>query len=200
MVICKDFKYIISVSKLYIALWNLNKLEIVSLPPTNLGFGGAFPLCRKTQKEGEYFSNHHSWNRIEIQITNDALGICQLFRYFTWNESWTIMFLLLFTYSPLFIPVTVWAEDLWSDKCLCCVLSWGADRDPELSYRLHDQGEEDQHPEPAAAEHAGRAADQFSHFSGKRKFCENLCGCRQLRRFTSSTWPWYSWGVRFSAL
>lgn len=52
----KISKYIISVYKLYIALWNLNKLEILSLPPTNLGFGGAFQLYRKTQKEGEYFA------------------------------------------------------------------------------------------------------------------------------------------------
>lgn len=80
----KISKYIISIHKLYIALWNLNKHEIVSLAHTDLGFGGAFPLCRKTQKEGEYFSNH-SWNRVEIQITNDALAICQLFRYFAWN-------------------------------------------------------------------------------------------------------------------
>lgn len=74
---------------------------------------------------------------------------------------------------------------------MCCILSWGADRDPELSYRLCYQGEEDQYPEPAAAEHAGRAADQFSHLSGKRKFCENLYGYSQLEIFTSNMLPWY---------
>ena len=55
------------------------------------------------------------------------------------------------------------------------VLSRRADGDPELSYCICYEGEEDHYTEPAAAEYAGRTADHFSYLSGKRKFCKNLC-------------------------
>lgn len=52
------------------------------------------------------------------------------------------------------------------------VLSGGAGSDPELSYCICYEGEEDHYTKPVAAEYARRTADHFSYLSGKRKFCK----------------------------
>lgn len=52
------------------------------------------------------------------------------------------------------------------------VLSGRAGGDPELSYCICYEGEEDHYTKPVAAEYARRNADHFSYLSGKRKFCK----------------------------
>lgn len=52
------------------------------------------------------------------------------------------------------------------------VLSGRAGGDPELSYCICYEGEEDHYTKPVAAEYARRNADHFSYLSGKRKCCK----------------------------
>lgn len=89
-----------------------------------------------------------------------------------------LFFLLRCTWPFLTVQSAVWPKQNWFCnltsiyKQHSLVLSGRAGGDPELSYCICYEGEEDHYTKPVAAEYARRNADHFSYLSGKRKLCK----------------------------